>query len=960
MYIARRRALRSTVLAASLAVLASFAVAPAASAEEASATPTSGAAETTAAPTEEPTATDAPATTEAPAPTEAPTETPAPTSAPSTDAAPTTEAPTPTESADVEPGDTVVGELVQAWPDPTAEEAHTEDQHADEAPLSWIQPAEGDAVRVPTDDLPSAPVGSTVAVTVGDELSDEASAEEGYDEAREVLDAQVLQAAAPDPSTAAAGAAPTNTVTVVLVVPAGASANSTTVSQVVNQVNGDVASFWSSQSDNTVRITAVAGAAGWVTSSKGCSDPTGLWNDVAARVGWTSGPGKHLMLYVPGTAADCSYGLGTVGSSIGSGGLSYVRDVATSVMAHELGHNFGLGHSAEVQCDGAVEVGSCQTRAYYDLYDVMGISWGQVGSLNVVQASRLGLVPTSERVALTPSSPTTSVTLVPVSATSGTRAVQLTDSNGIVYWLEFRQASGRDAWLGDSRNAYGLEGGVILRRAAGQPNTSLLLDGTPSRENGWSSDLRSALPLGTAVSVMSGNFSVKVTSVSAGGATVVVGDGTVPVAPPSQTLGQSLPRGNWESLSASGSTISVAGWAVDLDQASTSSTVHVYVDGGGRAITADGSRPDVGAVFPGAGAAHGFSASLQVGPGVHTVCVYAIDNDFTSRNTPFGCRTVQTQMALPIANWEGVQASGAAITVSGWALDPDQPTTPSPVHVYVDGNGRAVAADGTRTDVAAAFPGVGSAHGFSATVQVTPGAHSVCVYAVDADLPARNAPLGCRTVFTQVTPPTGNWEAVSTAGDTIRLTGWSLDPDNLSAPTQVHVYVDGAGTALVASRSRADVAATFPGAGGAHGFDVSRQVRPGAHSVCVYAMDLDTTWRNTALGCREVVTQMAAPTGNWEVLGTSGTAVTVGGWTMDPDAPGVSGQVHVYVDGSGVAVTADRSRPDVGNAFPGAGSAHGFSWTANLAAGPHSVCVYAIDLDTSWRNTSLGCRRVTI
>ena len=26
--------------------------------------------------------------------------------------------------------------------------------------------------------------------------------------------------------------------------------------------------------------------------------------------------------------------------------------------------------------DGAVEVGTCQTRSYYDLYDVMGISWG--------------------------------------------------------------------------------------------------------------------------------------------------------------------------------------------------------------------------------------------------------------------------------------------------------------------------------------------------------------------------------------------------------------------------------------------------------------------------------------------------------------------------------------------------------------------------------------------------------
>ena len=71
-------------------------------------------------------------------------------------------------------------------------------------------------------------------------------------------------------------------------------------------------------------------------------------------------------------------------------------------MAHELGHNFGLGHSSAVQCDGAIETGACRTRAYYDLYDVMGISWGQVGSLSAPQAARLGLLPASERVETTP------------------------------------------------------------------------------------------------------------------------------------------------------------------------------------------------------------------------------------------------------------------------------------------------------------------------------------------------------------------------------------------------------------------------------------------------------------------------------------------------------------------------------------------------------------------------------
>ena len=104
--------------------------------------------------------------------------------------------------------------------------------------------------------------------------------------------------------------------------------------------------------------------------------------------------------------------------------------------------------------------------------------------------------------------------------------------------------------------------------------------------------------------------------------------------------------------------------------------------------------------------------------------------------------------ALPRANWDSLSASGASLSVSGWAFDPDQPTVSTKVHVYVDGRGTVVEAADQRPDVGAAFPGVGEAHGFSATSRVAPGSHSVCLYVIDVDDASRNTSLGCRSITT--------------------------------------------------------------------------------------------------------------------------------------------------------------------------------------------------------------------
>jgi hypothetical protein len=277
--------------------------------------------------------------------------------------------------------------------------------------------------------------------------------------------------------------------------------------------------------------------------------------------------------------------------------------------------------------------------------------------------------------------------------------------------------------------------------------------------------------------------------------------------------------------------------------------------------------------------------------------------------------------------------------------------------VYVDNVFKGeFTADAPRPDIPLAFPGTGPNHGFETTVTTNPGQHTVCVYAIN-DAEGGNPIIGCRTANAQTGDPFGALDSVTPGPGTARMKGWVIDPD-ATGPIKVHVYVDNVFKGeFTADTSRPDVAAAYPGYGPVHGFDVSVPTFIGFQQISVYSINVGTG-TNKLVGSKMIVVG-GNPYGALDsAVGQSG-AVKVTGWAIDPDEADPT-TVHVYVDNVFKGeFLADGARPDVGAAYPGYGSNHGFSATVPAGPGAHQVCVYVINL--GWGgNQLIACRNATV
>lgn len=207
------------------------------------------------------------------------------------------------------------------------------------------------------------------------------------------------------------------------------------------------------------------------------------------------------------------------------------------------------------------------------------------------------------------------------------------------------------------------------------------------------------------------------------------------------------PIGHVDAVTAHGSTVHIAGWALDPDVRSANLYISVY-DGAKRVRyhRTSVSRPDINMRYTTTGT-HGYDWTFAATNGKHTYCIVYTNVGAGSADGKT-CRTVTVQ-GSPQGSLESAVVSGAdSVDLTGWAFDPD--TTSSSLQVQVFEGGASVGvfdANVPRPDIDSTY-GISGNHGFAFTLPaIAAGDHTFCVTAhnIGSTL-APDVSLGCLSV----------------------------------------------------------------------------------------------------------------------------------------------------------------------------------------------------------------------
>jgi hypothetical protein len=286
------------------------------------------------------------------------------------------------------------------------------------------------------------------------------------------------------------------TVHTVVMSPPGVTVPASAVTNAKNAVT-QAGQYWSTQSNGTMSFVhgKVINGSGGLTGGCNRSQPWAAWTAAWDLFGLTQADlnswnnASHLLVVVHGCGEGSPAGTASMGdTAIRSGGkdfnLSYTvawNGPQMGVIAHELGHNFGLEHANVLECgSGSMDArtdsawkhhsGRCVIREYGDMLDVMSSSGKtNLGSLSAPAADYLGF--SRGWVKVTPGSKPVTLTLTATAESSGTRGVRVTDPvTGDKYWLEMRNNAGYDKSLNGRVVSWGsrrfvTESGVRVMKA---------------------------------------------------------------------------------------------------------------------------------------------------------------------------------------------------------------------------------------------------------------------------------------------------------------------------------------------------------------------------------------------------------------------------------------------------------------------------------------------------------------
>jgi SpoIID/LytB domain protein len=208
-------------------------------------------------------------------------------------------------------------------------------------------------------------------------------------------------------------------------------------------------------------------------------------------------------------------------------------------------------------------------------------------------------------------------------------------------------------------------------------------------------------------------------------------------------------------------------------------------------------------------------------------------------NLPHNWFNILTANQMPIGHLDRISVNAVqSFAVFGWSFDPNHPDLPGRVALKIDGTIGAVQTTTlSRPDVQRVFGLQTSIVGFGMSAKVTPGNHTICLEAQDQD-GGGFAEISCRTV--SMPDARGSADIISAGVGSYRVAGWALDPDHKDLPGEFLVSVDGtSGPVQTTWGSRPDVQRAYGTSTALLGFDETRSISAGAHTICVSAVDRD-------------------------------------------------------------------------------------------------------------------------